>query len=437
MRIVKRIALWLLLVLVLIAAIVGGVVGWSYHNTDAAAFDAPAVRVGDTELTVNGYRWNAPVMGGLLYKSSEAPATLEAQDLGVWTRESVDITLPDGCLSHLVVKDAGGGVLLDANNETRLTLDFPANGRYTLEADVTVPREDGRAPARATRGDGTFRYRARIEVNVEPKLAFSAVKVEQGSVITVLLTGFLDGLEPTVETDLSLARFCDVPGGKAAFIGVHYNREPGVYNVRVACGALDVTQEVTVVHRDFPRQDLWIDLSSSSNAVATSPGAGEEWRNVIYPIYETADPEIYWDGVFVRPCAATAKNSEYGLFRYTNGASTPERHAGIDYDCDLGDAVWSPARGKVVFAGFLKMTGNTVVVEHGGGLKSFFFHMDSLACAEGDMVEREQVVGYAGTTGYSTGPHLHYEARIGNQSVDPEQLFSGASGLYLAAKRRA
>ena len=47
------------------------------------------------------------------------------------------------------------------------------------------------------------------------------------------------------------------------------------------------------------------------------------------------------------------------------------------------------------------------------------------------------MVGYAGTTGYSTGPHLHYEARIGNQSVDPEQLFSGASGLYFAAKRLA
>lgn len=434
MRILKKIALWLLLVLVLIALIVGGVIAWSYHNTDASAFDAPAVRVGGTDLAVNGYIWNAPVMGGLLYKSSEASATLEAQDLGVWTEESIDIALPGGCLSHFVVRDEGGGVLMDVNNETSVTLDFPANGRYSIEADATVPRADGRAAS--ARGDGSFRYRARIEVKVEPKLAFSAVKVEQGSVVTVLLTGFLDGLEPVIETDLSLAQFCDVPGGKAAFVGVHYNREPGIYNIHVACGTLDVTQEVTVVHRDFPRQDLWIDISGA-NAVATSPGASEEWRNVIYPIYTMADPEIYWDGVFVRPCAATAKNSEYGLFRYTNGSPNPERHAGIDYDCDLGDAVWAPARGKVVFAGFLKMTGNTVVLEHGGGLKSFFFHMDSLACAEGEVVEREQVVGYAGTTGYSTGPHLHYEARIGNQSVDPEQLFSGASGLYFAAKRRA
>lgn len=435
MRVLKKIFLWLLLVAVLAALIVGGVVAWSYYRTDAAAFEAPAVRVGDTTLAVNGYTWNAPVMGGLLYKSSEAPATLHTQELGVWQQPSLEIEMPGGCLSHLVVRDANGGVLLDANNETRLTLDFPANGRYTLEADVTAPRQDRREPGRPAGGYGSFRYSARVEVKVEPKLEFSAVKVEQGSVVTVLLTGFLDGLEPVIENDLSLAQFCDVPGGKAAFIGVHYNREPGTYPVHVVCGGLDVTQEISVVHRDFPRQDLWIDLSGS-NGEASSARANEQWRNAIYPLYELADAEIYWNGTFVRPCETTAKNTEYGLFRYTNGSPYAERHAGIDYDCDLGDPVWSPARGRVVFADFLLATGNTVVVEHGGGLKSFFFHLDQLACAQGDFVEGEQVVGYAGTTGYSTGPHLHYEARIGNQSVDPEQLFSGASGLYFTAKRR-
>lgn len=435
MRILKRILLWLLLVAVLVVLLVGGVVAWSYYHTDPTAFTPPAVSVGGRSLAVNGYTWNVPVMGGLLYKSSEAPATLQTQELGVWAERSLEIAMPGDCLSHLVVKDAGGNVLLDVNNETKVKLDFSANGRYTFEADVTVPQTDRRAPGRPAGGYGLFRYTARIDVNVEPKLEFSATRVEQGSVITVLLTGFLDGLEPVIENDLSLAQFCDVPGGKAAFIGVHYNREPGTYNIRVACGGLDVTQEVTVVHRDFLRQDLWIDLSGS-NGEASSANANAQWRDAIYPLYELADPEIYWSGTFVRPCEATAKNTEYGLFRYTNGSPYPERHAGIDYDCDLGDPVWSPARGRVVYADYLLATGNTVVVEHGGGLKSFFFHLDSLACAQGDFVEQQQVVGYAGTTGYSTGPHLHYEARIGNQSVDPEQLFGGTSGLYFAAKRR-
>ena len=160
--------------------------------------------------------------------------------------------------------------------------------------------------------------------------------------------------------------------------------------------------------------------------------ANQEWKDVMFPLYASADAEIYWSGTFIRPCGTTAQNTQYGLYRYTNGSPYPERHAGIDYDCDLGDAVWAPGRGKVVYAGFLQMTGNTVVIEHGGGLKSYFFHLDSLACKQGDIVEKEQLIGQAGSTGYSTGPHLHYEARIGNQSIDPDQLFNGSSGLYFA-----
>ena len=78
MRVLKKILLWLLLVAVLAALIVGGAVAWFYYNTDPEAFDAPAVTAGGTALAVNGYEWNAPVMGGVLFKSASAPATLGA-----------------------------------------------------------------------------------------------------------------------------------------------------------------------------------------------------------------------------------------------------------------------------------------------------------------------------------------------------------------------
>ena len=111
MRVLKKILLWLLLVAVLAALIVGGAVAWFYYNTDPEAFDAPAVTAGGTALAVNGYEWNAPVMGGVLFKSASAPATLETQDLGTWEQASPDITLPADRPTHLVVKDASGNVL--------------------------------------------------------------------------------------------------------------------------------------------------------------------------------------------------------------------------------------------------------------------------------------------------------------------------------------
>ena len=108
MRVLEKIRLWLLLVAVLAALIVGGAVAWFYYNTDPEAFDAPAVTAGGTALAVNGYEWNAPVMGGVLFKSASAPATLETQDLGTWEQASLDITLPADRPTHLVVKEASG-----------------------------------------------------------------------------------------------------------------------------------------------------------------------------------------------------------------------------------------------------------------------------------------------------------------------------------------
>jgi len=96
----------------------------------------------------------------------------------------------------------------------------------------------------------------------------------------------------------------------------------------------------------------------------------------------------------------------------------------------LGTPVKAPAAGRVVFAQYLLNTGNTVAIEHGAGLKTFYFHMDSLAVAEGETVAQGQKIGEVGTTGYSTGPHLHFEMRIANQAIDPFLMFEGKNALY-------
>ena len=91
-----------------------------------------------------------------------------------------------------------------------------------------------------------------------------------------------------------------------------------------------------------------------------------------------------------------------------------------------------PADGVIEYAGFLQLSGNTIVLEHGGGLKSYFYHMDSLDVATGDRVTQGSKLGEVGTTGYSTGPHLHYEVKIGRESVSPWPLFDGSSSIFAA-----
>ena len=76
-------------------------------------------------------------------------------------------------------------------------------------------------------------------------------------------------------------------------------------------------------------------------------------------------------------------------------------------------------RGKVVLAADREVTGKTVVIEHLPGLYSLYFHLSSFAVAEGQIVERGQVIALSGSTGLATGPHLHWELRANGDAVDP------------------
>jgi len=97
-------------------------------------------------------------------------------------------------------------------------------------------------------------------------------------------------------------------------------------------------------------------------------------------------------------------------------------HIGLDYRCHLGDAIYSADNGVVVFAGWSGGYGNLVKVDHGNGYVTYYAHLDSIWVSCGQAVYQGSVVGPCGTTGYSTGPHLHYEIRKNGVPQNP-QLF--------------
>jgi murein DD-endopeptidase MepM/ murein hydrolase activator NlpD len=94
-------------------------------------------------------------------------------------------------------------------------------------------------------------------------------------------------------------------------------------------------------------------------------------------------------------------------------------HEGIDIAAPSGTPIRSAAGGTVIYAGWLGGYGNLVVVDHGGGVSTAYAHMSSIASGNGQGVAQGQVIGYVGSTGHSTGPHLHFEVRINGQAVDP------------------
>ncbi len=126
---------------------------------------------------------------------------------------------------------------------------------------------------------------------------------------------------------------------------------------------------------------------------------------------------------------ATKDRSDFCELRIYNGGEVKSRHTGLDYPIAKGTAVVAGADGTVTLAEEQFYTGNTVVVDHGGGLVTMVFHLDTLAVKEGDKVKRSDKVGTVGSTGRSTGPHLHYGARWQNQRIDVGALIGDPTSL--------
>ena len=94
-------------------------------------------------------------------------------------------------------------------------------------------------------------------------------------------------------------------------------------------------------------------------------------------------------------------------------------HEGIDIAAPSGTAIRAAATGTVIYAGWLGGYGNLVVVDHGNELATAYGHQSSVAVSTGQSVAQGQVIGYVGSTGHSTGPHLHFEVRVNGMPVDP------------------
>lgn len=113
-----------------------------------------------------------------------------------------------------------------------------------------------------------------------------------------------------------------------------------------------------------------------------------------------------------------AVNSNFGR-RTSPWTGKTEFHSGIDIDADRGTQVKAPAPGVVQFAGRGGAYGITVILDHGNQIQSLYGHLEKLQVAKGQRVERGQVIAVSGSTGRSSGPHLHYEVLVKGQPVNP------------------
>ena len=131
----------------------------------------------------------------------------------------------------------------------------------------------------------------------------------------------------------------------------------------------------------------------------------------------------YVGGAMAWPCPASHYiTSSYGN-RLHPITKTYKFHTGIDIGASSGSAVIAAQSGKVIMATVYGGYGNCIMLDHGGGIVTLYGHLSKISCSNGDVVSAGQTIGLVGSTGNSTGPHLHFEVRKNGEYINPMQYF--------------
>jgi murein DD-endopeptidase MepM/ murein hydrolase activator NlpD len=202
----------------------------------------------------------------------------------------------------------------------------------------------------------------------------------------------------------------------AAAISWEISAADGAGARRRATGTLPVAAREFAVQR-LTLSPRMVDLDPETERRALAEAAR------LRAVYATETAERLWSGPFVRPVAGEGSGHGFGARRVINGKPRAP-HAGIDFPAATGTPTLASNRGRVVLVGDFFFPGRLVVLDHGLGLHTLYFHLDRVDVAEGALVERGEPIGTVGATGRVTGPHLHFGAQVGPARVDPHLLFT-------------
>jgi murein DD-endopeptidase MepM/ murein hydrolase activator NlpD len=148
-------------------------------------------------------------------------------------------------------------------------------------------------------------------------------------------------------------------------------------------------------------------------------------------VYGDFSDTAMWQGQFQEPLTNTLITAGYGDGRSYNDGPVDIYHTGIDYAGVVGTPIYSPAAGTVVFSDTLQLRGNTLIIDHGLGLMTGYYHLSNIRVGGGELVEKGQLIAEGGSTGLSNGPHLHWDMRVNNVPVNGRQWTGEVIPNYL------
>lgn len=214
-----------------------------------------------------------------------------------------------------------------------------------------------------------------------------------------------------------------VDGDWVGFLAADMTSERGTFPVQIVTWNGDhanppQTEEFNVIWGAFLYQDIAL---PNSLVPLLDPELNQSENLKLTRIYSRYTPQKLWTGN-LQPPVAGPMISEFGGIRSYNNGALEGRHTGTDFRAGLGEPVGAAGAGRVVFANYLPVRGNHIVIDHGMGVLTGYSHLSEIYVVPGQRVLAGDVIGAVGSTGRTQGAHSHFEVAVNGSWVDPVQF---------------
>lgn len=244
----------------------------------------------------------------------------------------------------------------------------------------------------------------------------------QGETVAIYVENILSGV-PSGRLGGQPVRFAPHEDGYVALVGLDAFTEPGIYTLELEGSGerpwRPLQQALQVVAGNYapPEAPQYITVTEELSALL-EPEVRSEEDAFLGTIYGRYSQPQQWSGLFQSPVTTTVVTAGYGDARSYNSRPVEIFHSGVDYAGAAGTPVLASAAGTVVFNDATELRGNVIIVDHGLGVMTGYYHLASSLVSVGDAVLPGEQIGIMGTTGLSSGVHLHWELRINNVPVN-------------------
>lgn len=381
----------------------------------------PSMNFGDggTLILPTEMTWQCLSYGNI-YKEVDVPKATEAQKLtllgGLDLRFTVD---PDYVLVNI---KRDGITVYDDLYENIAAYQFEEG----VNLDVTVTAKWYENAERGAFGEAVYEFVAYVQP--APVFYLGETSIQPGEFVVLTGKNVTDVAQITFKSEPAIGYspvFYRDGDYVRALIPISVDLpDASSYSFTINCSGVTQTISLAIEPKTFKSKDVTVSTQTMASKYTTE--TIEEFNRIAGQYLNAASDGRYWEGKFIEGVANRYITAGFGIYRkligsYGNGQTY--RNPGVDYIVNAGDKAIAANNGKVIYVGELALTGKTVIVDHGLGLKSLYAYLGDTAVKAGDTVKTGDIIGAVGQTGFTAGYGFQYRLYVNNIPVCPYSLW--------------